>query len=135
MNLKDQQVAIRVDRLFQMLPDDVRRKNHQAEKKDNGTDKPKKPRTEDWWLDAPYNVEWNYELTPPAGFIAKELPKDATIQIGPALLTENFSTGKDGVVLAHLVFDTEKRRYTVAEATTLRNEIADLIGGPAILGH
>jgi tetratricopeptide (TPR) repeat protein len=61
------------------------------------------------------------------------LPKDATIQIGPALLTEKFSTGKDGVVLAHLVFDTEKRRYTVAEATALRNEIADLIDGPAIL--
>jgi hypothetical protein len=30
-------------------------------------------------------------------------------------------------VLAHLVFDTVKRRYTVAEATALRNEIADLI--------
>ncbi|MEI9969996.1 MAG: hypothetical protein WDM87_15750 [Terracidiphilus sp.] len=36
-------------------------------------------------------------------------------------------------MLAHLVFDTEKRRYTVAEATALRNEIADLINGPAIL--
>jgi tetratricopeptide (TPR) repeat protein/transglutaminase-like putative cysteine protease len=132
-NLEDAQVAIRVDRMFQMLPDELKRKDDQAEKKGNGTDKPKKPRTEDWWLDAPYNVEWNYELAPPAGFIAKELPKDATIQIGPALLTENFSTGKDGTVLAHLVFDTEKRRYTVVEATALRNEIADLIDGPAIL--
>ena len=131
-NLEDAQVAIRVDRLFQMLPDELKRKDDPDEKKVNGTDK-KKPRTEDWWLDAPYNVEWNYELTPPAGFIAKELPKDATIQIGPALLTENFSAGKDGGVLAHLVFDTEKRRYTVAEATALRNEIADLIAGPAIL--
>jgi len=131
-NLEDAQVAIRVDRMFQMLPDELKRKDDADEKKDNGTDN-KKPRTEDWWLDAPYNIEWNYEMTPPAGFIAKELPRDATLQSGPALLTEKFSAGKDGVVLAHLVFDTEKRRYTVAEATALRNEIADLINGPAIL--
>ena len=36
-------------------------------------------------------------------------------------------------MLAHFAFDTVKRRYTVAEATALRNEIADLIDGPAIL--
>ena len=80
-------------------------------------------------------MEWNYRLIPPAGFVPKELPKDATIQVGPALLTEKFSAGKDGVVLAHLVFDSVKRRYTVAEATALRNEVADLINGPAIHGQ
>ena len=132
-NLEDAQVAIRVDRMFQMLPDELKRKGDSDEKKATGTDKPKTPRTEDWWLDAPYNMEWNYRLIPPAGFIPKELPKDATVQIGPAVLTENFSAGKDGVVLAHLVFDTVKRRYTMAEATALRNEIADLINGPAIM--
>ena len=63
-NLEDAQVAIRVDRLFQMLPDELKRKDDADEKKDNGTDKPKKPRTEDWWLDAPYNIEWNYRTDP-----------------------------------------------------------------------
>jgi tetratricopeptide (TPR) repeat protein len=132
-NLEDAQVAIRVDRMFQMLPDELKRKDDGDEQKQNGTDKPKKPRTDDWWLDAPYNMEWDYRLIPPTGFIPKELPKDASVQIGPALLTESFSADKDGAVLAHLVFDTVKRRYTVAEATALRNEIADLINGPAIL--
>ncbi len=131
--LENAQAAIRVDRLFQMLPNELKRKDDSDEKKNTGPDKPKKPRTADWWLDAPYNIEWNYHLIPPAGFIPKELPKDATITVGPALLTENFSSGKDGEVLAHFVFDTVKRRYTVAEATALRNEIADLIDGPAIL--
>ena len=37
------------------------------------------------------------------------------------------------MVLAHITFDTVKRRYTVAEATELRNKVADLIAGPAIL--
>jgi tetratricopeptide (TPR) repeat protein/transglutaminase-like putative cysteine protease len=132
-NLENAQAAIRVDRLFQMLPDELKRKDDSDEKKDTGPDQQKKPRTDDWWLDAPYNIEWNYQLIPPAGFIPKELPKDATIQVGPAVLTEHFSTDKDGKVLAHFVFDTVKRRYTVAQATALRNEIADLIGGPAIL--
>jgi len=132
-NLEDAQVAIRVDRMFQMLPDELKRKDDSDEKKATGTDAPKKPRTDDWWLDAPYNMEWNYRLIPPAGFIPKELPKDAKVQIGPAVLTESFSAGKDGVVQAHLVFDTMKRRYTAAEATALRDEVADLINGPAIM--
>jgi hypothetical protein len=75
------------------VPDAARRaeaQGRQRREKDDGPDKPKKPRTDDWWLDAPYNMEWNYRLIPPAGFIPKELPKDATIQIGPALLTEEF---------------------------------------------
>ena len=131
--LENAQAAIRVDRLFQMLPDELKRRDDSDEKKNTGPDKPKKPRTADWWLNAPYTVEWTYRLIPPAGFIPKELPKDASIQIGPALLTEKFSADKDGVILANLMFDTVKRRYTVAEATALRNQVADLVAGPAIL--
>jgi tetratricopeptide (TPR) repeat protein/transglutaminase-like putative cysteine protease len=131
--LESAQAAIRVDRLFEFLPEELRQKDDSDEKKNNGPDKPKKPRTEDWWLNAAFANEWNYRFIPPAGFIPKELPKDATIALGPALLTEKFATDKDGVVLAHLVFDSVKRRYTVAEATALRNEVADLISGPAIV--
>lgn len=131
--LESAQAAIRVDRLFQFLPEELRQKDDSDDKKNTGPDKPKKPRTEDWWLNAAFSMEWNYRFIPPAGFIPKELPKDANISLGPALLTETFTTDKDGVVLAHLVFDSVKRRYTVAEATALRNQVADLINGPAIL--
>jgi tetratricopeptide (TPR) repeat protein/transglutaminase-like putative cysteine protease len=131
--LESAQAAIRVDRLFQFLPEELRQKDNSDEKKNTGPDKPKKPRTEDWWLNAAFTNEWNYRFIPPAGFISKELPKDATIALGPALLTEKFTTGKDGVVLAHLVFDSVKRRYTVTEATALRNQVADLVNGPAIV--
>jgi transglutaminase-like putative cysteine protease/Flp pilus assembly protein TadD len=128
------QAAIRLDALFQRLPDELRRREDADEKKkQDDKDKPKKPRTADWWLNEPSSIEWNYRIVPPAGFVPKELPQDATIPVGPALLTEKFSTGKDGVVAAHLIFDTVKRRYTVAEATELRNKVAELIAGPAIL--
>ena len=131
--LESAQAAIRLDRIFQFLPDELKQKDDSDEKKTAGPDKPKKPRTEDWWMSAAFMTEWNYRFIPPAGFVPKELPKDATIALGPAQLMETFTTGKDGVVLAHLVFDSVKRRYTVAEATALRNEVADLINGPAIL--
>jgi Flp pilus assembly protein TadD len=126
------QAAIRLDALFQRLPDELKRRDDADEKKKQ-EDKPKKPRTADWWLKESSTVEWNYRIVPPDGFVPKELPKDVTISAGPALLTEKFSTEKDGVVAAHLTFDTVKRRYTIAEATELRNKVAELIAGPAIL--
>jgi transglutaminase-like putative cysteine protease/tetratricopeptide (TPR) repeat protein len=126
--------AIRLESLFQRLPDDLKhRDDSDDKKKKDEQDKPKKPRTADWQLAQPFVSEWRYRLVPPTGFIPKPLPKDEKISIGPALLTEQFTTGKDGVVEADLRFDTVKRRYTVAEATELRNKIAEIAVGPAIL--
>ncbi len=130
--LEDAQAAIRLDKIFQLLPDDLKRKDDTDENKPSGPGKPKKPRTEDWEMNAAFSTAWNYRIAPPAGFVPKELPKDTAIQLGPALLTEKFSAEKNGVVTAKLVFDSVKRRYTVAEATALRNQVAELIDGPAI---
>ena len=57
--------AIRVDTLFQQLPDDLRRKEDSDEKKKDDRDKPRKPRTVDWWLDEPFTAEWKYRIVPP----------------------------------------------------------------------
>lgn len=124
--------AIRLDTLFQQLPDDLKRKDDSDEKKKDDQDKPKRPRTADWELDEPFVAEWKYRIVPPAGFVPKELPKDDRVTMGPALLTENFTKAKDGVVEADLVFDSGKRRYTVAEATELRNKVAEIAAGPAV---
>ncbi len=132
--LESAEVAIRVESLFMPLPDQLKRKEETEEqKKAEGQDKRKKPRTADWFLNAPFTTEWNYRIVPPAGYVPKGLPQDAKIVLGPALLTEQFSTAQNGVVLAHLTFDSVKRRYTVAEATELRNKVADLMEGPAIV--
>ncbi len=125
--------AIRVDTLFQQLPEDLKRKADVDEKKKkDDQEKPKKPRTADWQLDQPFTAEWKYKIVPPAGFVPKELPKDDRIVMGPAVLTEKFSKEKDGVVEADLAFDSGKRLYTVAEATELRNEVAEFVTGPAL---
>ncbi len=125
--------AIRVDTLFQQLPEELKRKDDADAKKKDDADKPKQPRTADWELDQPFTAEWKYKIVPPAGFVPKELPKDDTMAMGPALLTEKFSKANDGVVEADLVFDSGKRRYSVAEATAVRNKVAELLAGPAIM--
>ena len=124
--------AIRLETLFQQLPDDLKRKDDSDEKKKDDPDKPKHPRTADWELDQPFTAEWKYRIVPPAGFVPKELPKDDKIALGPALLTEKFSKTDGGVVEADLAFDSGKRRYTVAEATELRNKVAEIVAGPAV---
>jgi tetratricopeptide (TPR) repeat protein/transglutaminase-like putative cysteine protease len=123
--------AIRVDTLFQQLPEELKRKEDTDKKKDD-QEKPKKPRTADWELDQPFTAEWKYRIVPPTGFVPKELPKDEKIVMGPALMTETFSKAGDGVVEANLVFDSGKRRYTVAEATEVRNKVTEVVTGPAI---
>jgi transglutaminase-like putative cysteine protease/Flp pilus assembly protein TadD len=124
--------AIRVDTLFQQLPEELTRKED-SEAKKNDADKAKTPRTADWELDQPFTAEWKYRIVPPAGFVPKELPKDDTIAMGPARLTEKFSKGSDGVVEADVAFDSGKRRYTVAEATAVRNKVAAMLAAPAIM--
>ncbi|HEU5351497.1 MAG TPA: DUF3857 domain-containing protein [Terracidiphilus sp.] len=130
-DLDSAEAAIRLESLFQRLPSALKQKDDTDDKSKD--DKTKKPRTADWELPAPYMAEWRYRIVPPQGFVPKQLPPNATINLGPAVLTEEFSAGKDGVVLAHLTFDSVKRRYTVAEATVLRNKASDLINGPAII--
>ena len=53
--------------------------------------------------------------------------------MGPALLTEKFSKGSDGVVEADLAFDSGKRRYSIAEASVVRQKVAEMLAGPAIM--
>lgn len=125
--------AIRPEALFTNLPGELQRKDPAADKKNSDEDKTKKPRTVDWQLDQAFSVEWRYRIVPPLGFVAKPLPKPVHRSIGPALLTEEFSTEKDGAVLAHLTFDSVKRTYTPAEATELRNTIAGFSDDPAIV--
>ncbi len=133
-DLDSAQAAIRVDSLFQQLPDELKRKDDSDEKKKKEEqEQPKKTRTADWELGEPFTAEWQYRILPPPGFVPKELPKDDKIAAGPALLTEKFSTDRNGVVLADLVFDSVKRRYTIAEATELRNKVAEMLAGPAIV--
>jgi tetratricopeptide (TPR) repeat protein/transglutaminase-like putative cysteine protease len=122
-------LAIRYEALFFRLPEDLTHKDPGDQDKKDG----KPARTTDWELIEPYVVDLNYRVVPPRGFVPKELPKDATMTLGPAMLKEEFSTAADGAVLAHITFDTGKRRYTAAEANAMRDKVAELTSGPPIM--
>jgi tetratricopeptide (TPR) repeat protein len=133
-NLESSVAAIRLEGLFDRLPQELLEREKEPEKNvDPAKDKPKKPRTEDFQLPEPYVHEWQYRIIPPLGFQAKPLPPSMKDSIGPSTLTEEFSLEGDGAVKVVLRFDTVKQRITAAEAKELRNKVVPLREGQAIL--
>jgi transglutaminase-like putative cysteine protease/tetratricopeptide (TPR) repeat protein len=133
-DLESAAVAIRMETLFYRLPDELQQKEKVAEKGTDATkDKPKGPRTADYQLPAAFVEEWQYKIVPPIGFQAKPLPPNSSVSLGPAQLTEEFATESDGTVRVLLRFDTVKRRLTVAEANELKDKVAQLREGQAIV--
>lgn len=124
-------VAVRLETLFNRLPASLQRRETTDEKKEVEAGKTKK-RTHDYDLRMAFVTEWNYKIVPPAGFRPKPLPKSEVISLGPAKLTKEFSADANGTVKAVFRFDTVKRRYTLAEATELRNKVAELSAGQAL---
>ena len=132
-DLESSIVAIRVGSLFYRLPSELQEREKEPEKATEETkDRPKKPRTVDYQLPLSFVYEWQYRIIPPTGFQAKPLPPDKKLALGPATLTEEFSSESDGVVRAVFRFDTVKRRLTPSEAAELRSQVAQLREGQAI---
>jgi Flp pilus assembly protein TadD len=132
-DLQSSVAAIRLESLFDRLPEELRQREPEEEKKADPESKPKKKRTADYQLQAAYATEWQYLIVPPAGFRPKPLPQNVKMNAGPAVLTEEFSADANGTVHARMRFDTVKSRLTVAEATELRNQVAQWRSGEATL--
>ena len=125
--------AIRLEGIFSRLPGDLQQREKDDEGKKAAGEKPKKARTADYQLPSAFVTRWEYKIVPPPGFQSKPLPQNQKVELGPAKLTEEFSSDKDGNVEATIEFDTVKRRFTVAEATEMRNKVAELREGEATL--
>ena len=123
--------AIRLEGLFYRLPGELRER--QKDTSNTGEQKSKTKRTADYQLPEAFATEWHYTVTPPIGFQPKPLPKNMELRLGPCLLMENFSSEPDNTVHANLRFDTVKRRLNVDEAAELRERIAQLVEGEAVL--
>jgi tetratricopeptide (TPR) repeat protein/transglutaminase-like putative cysteine protease len=125
--------AIRLDGLFSDLPSDLQNRDTNDKGQATSADEKEKSRTADYQLDEAFATEWDYKIVPPAGFEPKPLPNNVKLPLGSALLTEQFSAEEGGIVRAVIRFDTVKRQFSVAEATEMRNRIADVKNGAPIL--
>jgi len=123
--------AIRLEGLFYRLPEELQRRESSDDTSNDP--KPRKKRTSDYQLPEPLVVEWRYKIVPPLGFQPKPLPQDVKSSLGPALLTEHFAADADGTVRAEIRFETVKRRFTPAETTELRNKVAEVREGEAVI--
>ena len=126
--------AIRLEGLFARVPSELQQKEEAEDKKNQEqTGKHQKSRIYDYVLPQTHVVEWQYKIIPPPGFRPKPLPPNSNVPVGPAVLTEKFSTEKDGTVHADLRFDTVKQRLTPAEASELRENILKLRAAEPVL--
>jgi transglutaminase-like putative cysteine protease/tetratricopeptide (TPR) repeat protein len=124
--LTDAKAYINIDGLFAGLPKALKTREPTAEENAKATH-PQSPRTTDYLINRPYVAEWHYKIVPPAGFVPLPPPADLQLSIGPAQLSETFTTTSDGSVQAVVRFDSVKRRFSVAEQAVMRARIADLM--------
>lgn len=126
-------VAVRLEGIFDRLPSELQnRDSDENTNPDTGGEK-KKKRTADFQLPAAFTTEWQYEIVPPLGFQPKPLPKDTEISLGPALLSEQFSSDKDNIVHATIRFEITRTRLSAADGLEMRDHIAQMKDGEPIL--
>jgi tetratricopeptide (TPR) repeat protein len=126
-------MAIRVESIFTRLPKQFRQRIEEEKAAEDPKEKAKQLRTADFQLSMAFATEWHYTVIPPPGFRPKPVPPDSKLSLGPALLTETFSAGKDGTVRMDFRFDTVKNRLTTSEADEMRRKIVMLSEGNPIL--
>ena len=108
-------MAIRVEALFDSLPDYFKSKEKDQET-DSADKEKEKPRTADWRL-TPFTVEWQYKVTAPAGFRLRTLPADKQEQIGTVSFKQHYSSNADGTMVeAVLRTENQDTRLTVEQA-------------------
>jgi tetratricopeptide (TPR) repeat protein/transglutaminase-like putative cysteine protease len=119
-------VAILPSFLTERLPDVL--------KGSGNTGKAAPPRRRfDFLLPEPYVYEVEYRIVPPPGYAVTPLPESGDTSLGPMLLSKRFTLEKDGVVRAHLRFDTVKRRFTPEEFEAAKSAVSKIRDDEAIL--
>lgn len=130
---KEAQVQLRGLALYTALPSYLRRLAFRdpARAEAEGEVEPLQLRTTDVELPMAYSAEIVIDVELPEGFVARTLPEDRQLQLGPARYRQRFTRTSSTTVRAELSFDTQKSRYTPAEARALVQGLRDL----ASLGH
>lgn len=131
-DLESAVAAIRLESLFDRLPQELQRREMRENHNDSSTEH-EEIRSVGYQLHQAFVTEWHYVVVPPAGFRAKPLPKNQQLSLGPATFSEDFSVSPDGLVHAAFRFDTTKRLFSTSEATEMRNKIAEIKDGEPVL--
>lgn len=74
----------------------------------------------------PIIAQWQYKISVPVGFAPRTLPPNKTTQMGPATLTQEYSSDHPGLVTATLKFNSGKEHYNTDEVLALRKAVLEL---------
>jgi hypothetical protein len=123
--------AIRVEALYDRLPQYFRTKENQQTTEGNESEK-QKARTADWWI-TPFATEWHYKVTAPIGFKLRALPSDKNEKIDVLSFTQKYSANPDGTIVEGVLrVESTKTRMTVQQAKDLREAVLKARNADAI---
>lgn len=107
----DTSSVLDTDILFNWLPRELR----------PGKDAKTVARRQPLYLVSPYSAELNYRIIGPPGFELRALPKNTTVNLGPARFSVTYRhNAKENEVFVSTRFSTEKRVYSPAEVDAFR---------------
>ena len=107
----DAAVFVRLESVFSELPD-----YFDTEDGDGKT----QPRKRELLLPEAFSNEIRYRIIPPPGYVARELPRGGSRNIGTATFSQEYRSEPDGTVTAILRFDSGPRLMPAAAADALR---------------
>ncbi|WP_321476701.1 DUF3857 domain-containing protein [uncultured Paludibaculum sp.] len=122
-------VGIFTSQIFNRLPQELR---EAVKKEEKEGEKPKPPRTQDFYLAQPFTNEWHYRIHMPPGFRVRQMPAAQKEQLGPASFRSAFRLDGD-VLLGEFSFVAPKRRLTAAEGAALRDAAVEFSKRPVML--
>ncbi|MBI5534851.1 MAG: DUF3857 domain-containing protein [Deltaproteobacteria bacterium] len=74
-------------------------------------------------LPVPHRAEVRYHIVPPQGFVLRELPQPAPVDLAPGKLVREFKPGADGSIDAVIGFELLQPRLTAIEVNRFREAI------------
>ena len=111
----------------------------QAEDEDESEEKKKaKARVHDFVFPRAYTFEIRHRITPPPGYVLRELPASGSERVGTATLTREYglcdgSNCPKGDVFVNYRMDSGPKRISAADFTSMREAVVEKLQEPAYL--
>jgi len=125
-------VAVRIESLFDQLPEYFRTKENEGPA-DGEESEGLRPRTADWSI-KPFITEWRYKAIAPLGFKLRALPSDKDEKIDTIGFSQKYSNNSDGTIVeAVLRVENTTTRMTVQQGKDLRDAVLKRLNADPIL--
>ncbi|NOZ14084.1 MAG: DUF3857 domain-containing protein [Acidobacteria bacterium] len=126
-------VALMKGELINNLPGILTKAPEEKTESGKPEKKKEKKRKYPYRLPVPYESSIHYHILPPDGFVARKVPENKAVELGPITFSMNFKAGKDGILDAEMAIVNHGGEVTPEQIKEIRKKIADLMKKQAVI--